>query len=78
MSETQEWRQMSGVGEYNQTCAGIRMSGMAYESRDCQCIYQSILKLFKRGVSEQYVLGSVMTRHDQSLICQLSLKDAPN
>ena len=43
-----------------------------------QCICQTTLKLFKRGVSEQYFLGTVMTRRDQSLICQLSLKDAPN
>ena len=39
---------------------------------------QTTLKLFKRGVSEQYFLGTVMTRYDQSLICQLSLKDAAN
>ncbi len=43
-----------------------------------ECIYQTTLNLFKRGVSEQIFLGTVMTRHDQSLICQLSLKDAPN
>ena len=49
-----------------------------YDKRACQCICQTTLKLFKRVVSEQYFLGTVMTRHDQSLICQLSLKDAPN
>ena len=50
----------------------------AYGIRAFQCICQTTLKLFKRGVSEQYFLGTVMTRRDQSLICQLSLKDAPN
>ena len=49
-----------------------------YGIRAFQCICQTTLKLFKRGVSEQYSLGTVMTRRDQSLICQLSLKDAPN
>ena len=49
-----------------------------YGIRAFQCIRQTTLKLFKRGVSEQYFLGTVMTRHDQSPIYQLSLKDAPN
>ena len=51
---------------------------VGYGIRAFQCICQTTLKLFKRGVSEQYFLGTVMTRHDQSLIYQLSLKDAPN
>ena len=41
-------------------------------------IYQTTLKLFKRGVFEQYFLGTVTTRQGQSPICQLSLKGAPN
>ena len=49
-----------------------------YGIRVFQCIYQTILKLFKRGVFEQYFLGTVTTRQDQSPICQLSLKGAPN
>ena len=49
-----------------------------YGIRVFQCIYQTILKLFKRGVFEQYFLGTVTTRQGQSPICQLSLKGAPN
>ena len=49
-----------------------------YGIRVFQCIYQTTLKLFKRGVFEQYLLGTVTTRQGQSPICQLSLKGAPN
>ena len=46
-----------------------------YGIRPFQCIYQTTLELFKGGVFEQYILGTVMTRHDQSPICQLSLSE---
>ena len=59
-------------------CSCITTSHARYGIRVFQCIYQTTLILFKRGVFEQYFLGTVTTRQGQSPICQLSLKSAPN